>query len=143
MATNEAANKAAFRRTYEELLNQGNLAVADEVIDPEFINHEAPPGRDRGPESMRGLAMMLRTAFPDLNFTIEDIVAEGDVVAGLLTMSGTHQVPLMGMPPTGRQVQQAHMHFVRFRDGKAIEHWGLRDDAGMMRQLGVEPGVQG
>src|SRR5688500_11694557 len=98
MATNEVANKAAFRRTYEELLNQGNLAVADEVIDPEFINHEAPPGRDRGPESMRGLAMMLRTAFPDLTFTIEAIVAEGDVVAGRLTMTGTHQGPLLGVP---------------------------------------------
>jgi steroid delta-isomerase-like uncharacterized protein len=137
MATNEETNKAAFRRTYEELLNQGNLAVAEEVIAPEFINHEAPPGRDRGPESMRGLAVMLRTAFPDLHFTIEDIVAQGDVVAGRLTMSGTHQGPLMGMPPTGRLVHQAHMHFVRFRDGKAIEHWDMRDDVELMRQLGV------
>ena len=54
-------------------------------------------------------------------------------------MSGTHQGPLMGMPPTGRSMQQAHMHFVRFRDGKAIEHWGVRDDLSMMQQLGVIP----
>jgi predicted ester cyclase len=132
-------NKALFRRTYEELLNQGNLAVADELIASDFINHEAPPGRDRGPESMRGLATMLRTAFPDLHFTIEELVAEGDVVAGRLTMSGTHEGPLMGMPPTGRLVRQDHMHFVRLRDGKAIEHWGLRDDLGMMQQMGVMP----
>ena len=122
MSRPEAENKAQFRRTYEELLNEGNLAVAEELVAPDFVIHEAPPGRNRGPESMRGLATMLRTAFPDLHFTIEELVAEGDTVAGRLTMSGTHQGPLMGMPPTGRSVQQDHMHFVRFRDGKAIEH---------------------
>jgi len=133
-------NKALFRRTYEEILNAGDFSVADELVAPDFINHEAPPGRDRGPESMRGLAGMLRTAFPDLRFTIEELVAEGDMVAGRLTMSGTHEGPLMGMPPTGRPVRQDHMHFVRFEGGKAVEHWGVRDDLGMMRQLGVVPG---
>ena len=132
-------NKALFRRTYEELLNRGDLDVADELVAPMFINHEAPPGRDSGPESMRGLATMLRTAFPDLHFEIEDMVAEGDMVAGRLTMSGTHEGPLMGTPPTGRSVRQDQMHFVRFRDGKAVEHWGVRDDLGMMQQLGVIP----
>ena len=82
---------------------------------------------------------MLRTAFPDLHFTIEELVAEGDIVAGRLTMSGTHRGPLRGIPPTGRSVQQDHMHFVRFREGKAIEHWGVRDEMGMMRQLGLIP----
>ena len=138
VATTEE-NKALFRRTYEELLNRGDLPVADELVSPDFINHEAPPGRDRGPESMRGLATMLRTAFPDLHFTIEELVAGGDIVAGRLTMSGTHKGPLMGMPATGRSVRQDHMHFVRFRDGKAVEHWGVRDDLGMMQQLGVVP----
>ena len=138
MTTTEE-NKALFRRTYEELLNTGDLSVADELVSAEFVNHEAPPGRDRGPESMRGLATMLRTAFPDLHFEIEELVAEGDIVAGRLTMSGTHEGPLMGTPPTGRSVRQDHMHFVRFRDGKAVEHWGVRDDLGMMQQLGVIP----
>lgn len=131
---------ARFRRTYEEMLNQGDLSAVDDLIASEFVNHEAPPGMDRGPDSMRGLVAMLRTAFPDLHFTIEAVVAEGDTVAGRLTMRGTHQGPLMGMPPTGRAVEQEHMHFVRFRDGKAVEHWGLRDELGMMQQLGVMPG---
>ena len=139
MSTPEAENKAQFRRTYEELLNQGILDVADELVAPDFLNHEAPPERNRGPESMRGLATMLRTAFPDLHFTIEELVGEGNTVAGRVTLSGTHEGPLMGMPPTGRSVRQASMHFVRFRDGKAIEHWGVRDDLGMMQQLGVIP----
>jgi predicted ester cyclase len=135
----EERNKAGFRRTYEELLNGGELSVADELVAPDFVNHEAPPGRNRGPESMRGLANMLRAAFPDLRFEIQELIAEGDTVAGRLTMSGTHDGPLMGIPPTGRSVRQNHMHFVRFRDGKAIEHWGVRDDLSMMRQLGVIP----
>ena len=135
-------NKALFRRTYEELLNGGDLSVAEELVAPDFMNHEAPPGRDRGPESMRGLATMLRSAFPDLHFEIEELIAEGDIVAGRLTMSGTHEGPLMGTPPTGRSVRQDHMHFVRFRDGKAIEHWGVRDDLGMMKQLGLMPEPQ-
>ena len=85
---------------------------------------------------------MLRTVFPDLRFEIEDLAAEGDLVAGRLTMSGTHEGPLMGIPPTGRPVRQDHMHFVRFEGGKAVEHRGVRDDPGMMRQLGLalEPG---
>jgi len=132
-------NKAQFRRTYEEVLNRGDLSGVDELIAPEFLNHEAPPGRDRGPESMRGLANMLRTAFPDLHFEIEELVAEGDIVAGRLTMSGTHDGPLMGMPPTGRAVRQDHMHFVRYREGKAVEHWGVRDELGMMQQMGIMP----
>jgi predicted ester cyclase len=132
-------NKAQFRRMYEEGLNGGNLAVADELIDPECLDHEAHPGGDRGPESIRALITMLRTAFPDLHFAIEHLVAEGDTVAGRLTMSGTHEGPLMGMPPTGQKVRQNHMHFVRFRDGKAIEHWGVRDDVTMMRQLATFP----
>ena len=135
----EERNKAGFRRMYEEGLNRGILAVAEEVIDPDCLDHEAHPGGDRGPESMRTLITMLRTAFPDLHFAIEELVAEGDTVAGRLTMSGTHEGPLMDIPPTGRSVRQNHMHFVRFRDGKAIEHWGVRDDLSMMRQLGVIP----
>jgi steroid delta-isomerase-like uncharacterized protein len=137
--TTEERNKAAFRRMYEEGLNRGNLAVADELIAPDCIDHEAHPGGDRGPESIRQLITMLRTAFPDLHFTIEELIAEGDTVAGRLTMNGTHDGPLIGIPPTGRAVQQAHMHFVRLQDGKAIEHWGVRDDMGMMRQLGLAP----
>lgn len=133
-------NKALFRRTYEELFNQGNLAIADQVVAPDFINHEAPPGiPNRGPEAMRQVVMMLRTAFPDLHFTVEELVAEGDTVAGRVTMSGTHEGPFMGIAPTGRAIRQAHMHFVRFADGKAIEQRGVRDDLGMMQQLGVIP----
>ena len=100
MSTTEE-NKAQFRRAYEEVLNQGDVSAVDELITPDFFNHAAPPGTNRGPESTRWLATMLRTAFPDLRFTIEELVAEGDIVAGRLTMSGTNEGPLVGMPPPG------------------------------------------
>ncbi len=133
-------NKTQYRRTFEEVFNQGNLALVDELVAPDFLDHEVPPGmNNRGPDSTRQIVTILRTAFPDLHFTIEELVAEGDTVAGRVTMSGTHLGPFQGIPPTGRSFQQAQMHFVRFRDGKAIEHRAVRDDLGMMRQLGVIP----
>jgi predicted ester cyclase len=99
VSTTEADNKARFRRAYEEMLSRGDLSTVDELIAPDFLNHEAPPGMNRGPESMRGLVNMLRTAFPDLHFTIEELIAEGDIVAGRLTMRGPHRGPFMGIPP--------------------------------------------
>jgi len=137
MTTDE--NKAQFRRTFEELFNRGNLAVADDLVAPDFLNHDAPPDQNRGPESMRGTVTMLRSAFPDLHFTIEELIAEGDTVAGRVTAAGTHLGTFMGISPTGRPFQQQQMHIVRFRDGKGIEHRAVRDDLGMMRQLGVIP----
>src|SRR5437660_5416469 len=105
-------NKAQYRRTFEEVFNQGNLALIDELVAPDFLNHEVPPGmNNRGPESTQQVVRMLRTAFPDLHFTIEELVAEGDTVAGRVTMSGTHLGPFQGIPPTGRSFQQEHMHF--------------------------------
>jgi predicted ester cyclase len=71
--------------------------------------------------------------------TIEELVAEGDTVVGRMTMAGTHQGYFMGFAPTGRSVQQAQVHFVRYLDGKAIEHRGVRDDLSLMQQLGVSP----
>ena|SRR5438876_11632112 len=138
MSTTEEINKAQFRCTYEEMFNQGNLANVDELIAPDCINHEVPPGMNNlGPESARQVVIMLRTAFPDLHFTIEELVAEGDTVVGRVTMSGTHQGPFMGIAPTGCSFQQAQVQFVRFRDGKGIEHRAVRDDLGMMQQLGM------
>lgn len=140
MSTSEEENKAQYRRTFEEAFNQGNLAIVDDLVAPDFLNHEVPPGmNNRGPDSTRQAITMLRTAFPDLHVTIKELVAEGDTVAGRVTMSGTHLGPFQGIPPTGRTFQQDQMHFVRFRDGKGIEHRAVRDDLGMMRQLGVIP----
>lgn len=138
MSTEE--NKAKFRRMYEEVFSQGNLVIADKIVAPDFINHDVPPEmNNRGPESVRQVATMLRSAFPDLHFTIDELIAEGDTVVGRVTMSGTHLGNFVGIASTGRSVRQAQVHFVRYQDGKSIEHRAVRDDLSLMQQLGVIP----
>src|SRR5919206_3569999 len=131
-------NKAIMRRLYEEIFNEGKLELADELVAPEMVNHTAP-GAPRGPVPVKGLVAMLRRAFPDHHIAIEDMVAEGDKVVMLNTYSGTHEGEFMGIAPTGKRFVQRQVHVMRFADGKAVEHWGLRDDLGQMQQLGVIP----
>jgi predicted ester cyclase len=137
MGTEE--HKAQVRRTYEQLFNRGELSLADELVSAEFVNHDAPPEAPRGPAGMRATVTMLRTAFPDLHFTLEELVAEGDLVMVRTTMRGTQRGPFMGIALTNRPVEQAQIHIVRFADGKAVEHRAVRDDLGMLQQLGVLP----
>ncbi len=134
--TTEATNIAAMRRTFEDLFTRGDLALADELVTADCVNHEAPPGSPPGPEGLRRIVVMLRTAFPDLRYTVEDAFAAGDRVAVRTTLHGTHLGPLMGLAPTGKPVRQEQMHIVRFVDGKGAEHWAIRDDLGLLRQLG-------
>ena len=82
---------------------------------------------------------MFFSAFPDLHSTIDQLIAEGDIVAGRMTTTGTHRGEFMGIPPTGKRVTFSEIHIVRIADGKAVEHWGNSDDLGMMQQLGVIP----
>lgn len=133
-------NKAIVRRVFEEVFNKRNLAVADELLTPDSLNHDDPHGVGPvGPESLKQVVQMLSAAFPDLHMTIEDVIAEGDKVFIRTTSSGTHQGAFMGIPPTGKRFTQQQMHLVRVVDGQVTEHWDVRDDLGMMQQLGVIP----
>ena len=138
-------NKELVRRNFE-ILNTGDVEAADENISPEFFNHEAkdepPECQLPGPEGFKGTVRWLRRAFPDLHFEERDTIAEGDRVVSYVVMSGTHQGELEGMLPfrTGRKFSVRQAHFFRVGDdGKIAEHWALRDDLGMMQQLGVIP----
>ncbi len=136
----EERNKAIIQLAYAELFDQGKLSLAEELIAPDYIDHVAPPGlTNRGPEAMRQLVTLFHSAFPDVHHTVEELVAEGDTVAARVTWSGTHRGPFLGIAPTGRAVRQAQMHFIRFRNGQVVEHWAVRDDLGLMQQLGVIP----
>jgi steroid delta-isomerase-like uncharacterized protein len=131
-------NKALMRRIYEEIFNEGKLELANELVAPDMANHTAP-GAPRGPEPIKRLVAMLRSAFPDHHIEIEDMIAEEDKVVMLNTYSGTHKGEFMGIAPTGESFVQRQVHVMRFAEGKAIEHWGVRDDLGQMQQLGVVP----
>ncbi len=112
-------NKAAFRRIPEEVINSGNLDLADEVFTPDYIDHApVPPGVPAGLEGFKAFFTMLRAAFPDLHYTVENVLAEGEMVAGPLTGCGTHQGEFMGIAPTGNEVTWTETHVARFENGK-------------------------
>ena len=135
-------NKALVRRAYEEIFDQGNLAVVDELISPDYIEHDPNfPQPVRGPEGLKQYFMVFRTAFPDTHVTIEDMVAEGDTIAVRHTYRGTHKGDLMGMPPTGKQVTVTGIVIHRIANGKFVESWVNADNLGLMQQLSVVPSM--
>lgn len=136
MSTEE--NKAVVRRIYEELWDDRRLEVADELIAEGGLNYDTGlTAHPFGPEEMKGTVRMVTAAFPDNRHEVEDIFAEGDRVMARVTLTGTHEGPFMGIPPTGRRISVNEIHVYRLRDGKAVEHRVGRDDLGAMRQLGV------
>ena len=115
-------NKALFERVIEEVFNKGNLAVADEIIAPDFIDNDPNPGQEPGLAGFKAMVGVFRTAFPDIHVTIEDLIAEGDKVVGRFTTHGTQQGEFAGIAPTGKQVTVKEIHIVRIVNGKEVEH---------------------
>ena len=137
MATPEE-NKALFRRFIDEVWNNGNLAVADELFAPDAFTPSAPQ-LPPGPEGVKVIATLWRTAFPDFHMTIEDLIAENDKVVARFTETGTHQGEFMGIAPTGRRMSVTEIGILRLVDGKVVESWYEVDMLGLMQQLGVFP----
>ena len=117
---------------------QGDLEIVDEVVAEDYKNHnpivpDAPPG----PEGFKQNVSALLTAFPDINWTIEDVIAEDDKVVFRTIGHGTHEGELMGIEPTGREVTLSGIVIFRISDGKIVERWAQFDTIGMLRQLGA------
>ena len=133
-------DKRLVRRALEEIYAQGDLELANELVHPDFVDHEpAHPEQPTGPESVRRTVRRLHSAFGELRFEVEDEIADGDKVVQRVTMSGRHTGPLMGREPTGRPFAVRHVYIWRIADGKIAEHWGSRDDLGLLGQLGLLP----
>ena len=132
-------NKAVLRREVEELYNHtGNLDVVEEIFSPDYVSHEPASGEVRGIEGARQFAATFRGAFPDLENTIEDMVAEDEKVVMRFRGSGTHlgETEAFG-PPTGNRMEITGITIKRLTDGKIVEAWTNFDALGMMQQLGV------
>ena len=135
--------KARARRLPEELLTQGDLAVADEILAAD-CRHHAPAPLAPGSEGLKRWVAALRRAFPDLCAIVEDEIAEGDTVVQRLTLSGTHEGVCCGAPPTGRRATWQLVAILRVGlDGKVAEHWSTWDERGVLRQLGAIPAAAG
>jgi steroid delta-isomerase-like uncharacterized protein len=135
-------NKAILRRVNDEVFSQGNLDLVDELFAPDYVLHDPglPGGELRGTEHFKQRwVSMFRTAYPDLQLSVEDQIAEGDKVVARYTGRGTHQGELMGIPPTGNEVSVGGIIISRVSGGRVEEEWNSFDALGMMQQLGVIP----
>jgi steroid delta-isomerase-like uncharacterized protein len=128
-------NKAKFQLLYDEILNKGNLDAFEELCAPNFVKHAIPPSPDYGIEGSKQSVLMLRKAFPDIKYTVEDMIEDGDKLVARWSAKGTHKGEFMGIPPTGKQVAFSGIEIIRVEDGKAVEEWEELDRAGLMQQL--------
>lgn len=144
-------NKATVRRFFEEVHNQGKVAAVDELLAPNILLHfDAPSDVPVSAEmqlSLEGIKQVVsefRSTFPDLHYTVDLLVAEGDLVVSRVTAHGTHTgeyrgLTYKGMPPTGKQVTWTETHIYRLAAGKIVEYWSNEDDVGRLQQVGALP----
>jgi predicted ester cyclase len=132
------AHKQLARRALDEIYARGNLELANHLIHPAFVDHEPNhPEHGTGPAAVQQTVGSLHAAFSELRFQIDDEIAEADRVVQRVTMDGRHTGRLGESEPTGRTFAVRHVYIWRIADGKIVEHWGSRDDLGLLRQLGL------
>jgi predicted ester cyclase len=129
-------DKSVIRQIFEDAMNSGRTELYQDLIHPEYINHDFP-SPVRGVAGFTIVDGMFRTAFPDFSVTIEDEVMAGDRVATRGFFTGTHTGEFMGLPPTGRSFRCTYSDIWRLEDGKGRENWVQMDMLGLMQQLGV------
>ena len=135
-------NKLVSRRLIEEGLSAGRHEVIDELVAPTFVNHDPSATGDMvGRDGLRQLIDMYRTAFPDLRVSLEEQLAERDLVATRWSARGTHHGPILGIEPTAKQSTVTGITIDRIEDGKIVESWNNWDTLGMLQQLGVMPAL--
>ena len=129
---------AIVRRLIEEGFNQGRLEVADELISPEFVEHQNfGPDHAPGAAGVKAVIASLRRAFPDFRLAIDDATVAGDTVWLRMTGTGTNDGSFMGHAPTGRPMRTDVFDALRVEDGRIVEHWGVPDRLGTLFQLGL------
>lgn len=128
-------NKTLARRVLEEIFPANDVNALRQVISDDFVNHEAPAGTPPGLGAITMFMNLLDDAFSDQRWDIHDVLAEGDKVVLRCTHAGVHTGDYFGLPATGRSFAYKQIHIIRIRDGKGLEHWAVRDDASLMRQL--------
>ena len=125
---------------FVEFINTGSEKLAEELISPDAVFHV--PGRPeplRGPAGYLAVIGMMRGGFPDIQWTLEEMIAEDDKVAARFTMRGTHQGSFFGVPPTGKTIAVQAMNFYRLSGGQFIEERGQPDLLGLLQQIGAVP----
>ncbi|MFJ8310489.1 MULTISPECIES: ester cyclase [unclassified Streptomyces] len=120
-----------------KIFNDGDDEVARRLVAEDFIDHEAPEGSPRGPEAYANTARWMRSVWEDARWEIVDSFAKGDRALLRLVFTGRHVTDFMGVPATGKSVRVQHLHVYRIADGQVAEHWAVRDDLELFRQIGA------
>jgi steroid delta-isomerase-like uncharacterized protein len=132
-------NVAKLQQLADEVLTGHNLAALDEIFHADYVEREPPPGMGPGREGLRQWLAGFIAAFPDVRWTIEEQLADGDQVWTRSVWRGTHRGPFLGVPPTGKEVAVGAWTIDKFTDGKIADSRLIMDAAGLMMQLGVIP----
>jgi steroid delta-isomerase-like uncharacterized protein len=136
-------NKKLQRYVVEEIWNTGDLEKVDAIVSSEFVIHFPTPGEDlRGAEEIKQFFSHLRSAFPDIQFTIINQIAEGDQVVTHWTATGTHKGEFKGIPPSGNKVNFSAVDIDKIVNGKFIECWTVLDELNLMQQIDAIPSVK-
>src|SRR5436190_17888102 len=132
-------SKSVIRRFTSEFINTASPALATELIALDAVFHAPGMPPLRGPDGYLALLGMLRSGFPDVQWTLEDTVSEGDKVAARFTMRGTHTAAFMGIPPSGKRFSVTSMGIYRIANGQIVEEHGVPDMLGILQQIGAAP----
>lgn len=135
----EQDNIAVLNRFVEEVINQGKLSVCDQIVAENFIELDPLPGQSQGRQGLKDVIAMMRAAFPDIHWVIDETIASGEKVVSRFTWTGTHRGSFLGIPPTGKHVAVKGVVIDRIAGGKMADSRILMDSLGMMQQLGVIP----
>ena len=131
--------KSIIRRVLDEAFNQGNLAIVDELVAPDGISHQLSWGMPPNRMGLKQLIALFRTAFPDLNCTLQDEIIQGDKIAAHWTMRGTHKGLFLGNSPTSKSINVKGLIYARIENDQVIENYMLIDQMGILQQLGLVP----
>jgi steroid delta-isomerase-like uncharacterized protein len=132
-------NKEVILAFLEDVLNQGRVARADDLVQENFVELDPLPGQAQGREGLKAIVLSLRVSFPDMHWTAKEMVAEGEKVVTRFVWTGTHRGPFLGIPATGRPVEVKGVVIDRLENGKMAESRILMDTLSLMQQLGVIP----
>jgi predicted ester cyclase len=132
------ANHGVVER-FVQTVNAKTYDKLDEFVHPDYVDHDPIPGQGPGIDGLKASYQIFDSTFPDIQFALEDVVAEDDLVVARGVLSGTNSGPFMGIPPTGRPMRWTATRMFRIRDGKISEGWLNIDMVGMLVQMGVIP----
>ncbi len=129
--------EARIRAFYDEVANRGKIDLIPEYATDNWVDHEAFAGLSPGREGIGEFLALIRSAFPDVRFTVDEVLVAGDRAVCRVRISGTHLGEFMGAPPTGNSFEVQTIDILRMEGDRAAEHWGVTDMMSMMEQLGL------